>query len=46
VLKVRLSDAKKGTECSILSPNKQKMMTDGSLIPAACQIDSEAALPT
>ena len=35
VLKVRLSDGKKGAECSILSPNKQKMNLDDSLFPDA-----------
>jgi hypothetical protein len=46
VLKDRLSNEKKGTECSILSPVKQKMMSNDSLVSQACQIGLDAALST
>ncbi|MCL6435635.1 MAG: DUF86 domain-containing protein [Leptolyngbyaceae cyanobacterium HOT.MB2.61] len=46
VLKDRLSNGKKGTECSILSPVKQKMLSDDSLVSQACQIGLDAALST
>ncbi len=41
VLKDRLSNEKKGAECSILSPIKQKNGSNHSLISQACQIDPD-----